>query len=136
MNPKYLSWIQENYPTSDSAFNQCSFACHKMKAQFPELQITNGTVQVGCEKEERTHWWLKTSSNQIIDPTAHQYDLFNMKIVFYNEIDDNHDLRKYKLIKCMNCGDKYFLGKNNWNNSMCCSDRCSSDLENYYNRKS
>lgn len=132
---KYNDWIISNYPTPESALNNCAQACHKMKIEFPELIITNGTIQVGIEKDERSHWWLKNKNDEIIDPTAHQYNLFDMSIVFYNEIDDDHDLRKYSLAKCINCGDKYFLGKNGWNNSISCSNNCCLALEKEFNNK-
>ena len=79
MNQKYNQWVLKNFPTAESALNKCHKACIEMKKEFPELILTNGEVQVGIEKDMRTHWWLKTVNDEIIDPTAHQYQLFNLK---------------------------------------------------------
>lgn len=135
MKKIYKEWINKNYPTPQSALNQCYEACKKMNQKFPELLITNGLIQVGIEPEERQHWWLKTLSGEIIDPTEHQYQVFGMNIVFYNEIDNEHDLRKFEQCKCIYCGTKFFLGKNDWNNRNSCSNECVEKLENYYNVK-
>lgn len=126
MKLKYKNWINQKFPTAESALNQCKEACIEMKKQFPELILTNGLIQVGIEKDMRNHWWLRDSNDKIIDPTAHQYNLFNLNIVFYSEIDDNHDLRNFTQGRCCNCGERYFIGKNNWNNSTVCSNECYS----------
>lgn len=131
---EYKQWIIDNYPTPNSAINLCREACEKMKEAFPELTLTNGLIQVGTEKDERTHWWCKDPEGNVVDPTAHQYKIFGMRIVFYNEIDDEHDLRKYPQGKCANCGETYFIGKNNWGDSTTCSSKCFQDYCDYLNK--
>ena len=134
MEQKYKDWIIENYPTPQSAINMCKEASELMNKQFPELIVTNGLIQVGDEASQRTHWWLKTKSGNVIDPTAHQYKIFGMNIKSYNEITDDHDLRKYPQGKCTNCGEPYFIGKDNWNDKTVCSSSCYQEYSDYLNK--
>lgn len=133
IKPEYKQWIIDNYPTPHSAVNLCKEACEKMILEFPELVLTNGLIQVGTEKDERTHWWCKDPEGNIVDPTAHQYKIFGMRIVFYTEIDNDHDLRKYSQAVCANCGDDYFIGKNDWSDSTVCSSKCWTAYIKYLN---
>ena len=63
---KYESWIKENFPTKESAFNRCNVATRAITATFPELEVqvgyANGTL----------HCWAKAPDGSIVDPTALQ----------------------------------------------------------------
>lgn len=133
MKAKYSNWIKKHYPTPQSAINQCSQACEKLRNDFPELIITNGLIQVGIEKDQRSHWWARTINGEIIDPTAHQYEAFGSSIIFYTEITDDHDLRNFEEGRCSNCGEHYFIGKDNWNCSTTCSSSCFKSYVKYLN---
>jgi hypothetical protein len=132
MTQKYKAWISVNYSNPRDAVSQCKEACHKMKESFSELIITNGLVLVGLDF--RQHWWCKTEDGDIVDPTAHQYEVFDLKISEYQEIDDDHDLRKYPQCKCMNCGEYFFYKKDSQSQNSC-SDKCSDALDAYYNKR-
>ena len=40
--PKYQSWIKENYPDSAAAYGNCDKATTRMSEQFPELVLVRG----------------------------------------------------------------------------------------------
>ena len=61
----YEQWIKDNVP-KDCA-NQCAFYTEKMQAAFPEL------IRVCGHYDRRAHWWCKTLSGEIVDPTARQF---------------------------------------------------------------
>lgn len=133
MDQKYKDWIFNNYPTPQSAINMCKEASEAMSQEFPELVVTNGLIQVGDEEKKRTHWWLKTKDGKVIDPTAHQYKIFGMAVLEYQEINDDHDLRKFSQGRCHNCGEPYFIGKDNWHDSTVCSSKCFKEYSDYLN---
>lgn len=107
-NEKYKEWIDKNYPAPQAALGQCGQACIKMKKDFPELTITNGLIFLLGFPEERLHWWCKDESNNIIDPTSHQYSGLGYMITEYQEIDESHPARNCKRAKCHNCGEHYY----------------------------
>jgi len=110
---KYSDWINSNYPDFGSAIGRCKEACHKMKDAFPELEITNGYVTLAFFSDQRTHWWMKDKEGQVIDPTAIQFLENGTPIIDYEEIDDEHDERKFEKARCMNCGEYYFVKPEN-----------------------
>lgn len=105
---KYNEWIKKEYPTPRSALAKCREAVNKMVDAFPELKRTNGFVYfIGHEK--RMHWWCIDEGGEIVDPTAHQFiDYIGRPILFYEEIDDEHDARNFPRARCMECGEYYF----------------------------
>jgi hypothetical protein len=104
----YSEWIKKNYSTYQSALANCQSACKAMVKEFPELKITNGFAHfLTCGP--RAHWWLIAPDGSIVDPTAHQFpDYLGSPIMHYEEIDDDHDARKYPQQRCMNCGEYYY----------------------------
>jgi len=70
MQTKYRRWIDENYPTAESANNKCNEAVRFMIARFPELQ-----VQVGLANGV-FHCWTVDEDRRIVDPTAKQFECF------------------------------------------------------------
>ena len=72
MKQNYQQWIDLHYPTTASARNKCRDAVVDMTRKFPEL-----IIQVG-RANGIFHCWLKTSSDIIIDPTAKQFDTFDI----------------------------------------------------------
>lgn len=124
MKLQYNNWIKLHYPDHQSAINQCKDACEKIKNSFPELRITNGFILLANECNQRVHWWCVDEDGKTVDPTAHQYFGHNTIICDYEEINDDHDLRNYPQGRCPNCGDHYFVGKDNWHDSTVCSSKC------------
>ena len=85
---KYQDWVDENYPTKESADNKCNQAVTFMKRKFPELTVCTGKA------DGVFHCWLIDESGGIIDPTAHQFDkrikeyrLFANRFLNRNEVD-------------------------------------------------
>lgn len=89
----YGEWIDQNYPTQDSARNRCAGATLAMIQEFPELTRVRGWY--GWSE----HWWCKTATGEIVDPTAKQF----LPGGTYREFRDGIDPEP--LGKCMNCGD-------------------------------
>lgn len=124
---KYDTWIEKNY-NKESSYGQCKTACELMKNEFPELTITNGFV-VDALWGEREHWWLKTYDESVVDPTKAQFSC----ILEYVEIDDSHPARIYERGTCANCGEHYYVGKDNWDDRTVCSRRCWTAYASYLN---
>jgi hypothetical protein len=95
-DPRYEAWIKEHYPTPDSARNMCTTASREMTEAFPELIRVRGWF--GWVE----HWWCKTASGEIVDPTRHQWpDIAGRST--YREFVDGIDPEPVG--KCMNCGE-------------------------------
>lgn len=122
MKRKYLSWINEHYPTSDSAVLQCDSATLKMIKIFPELKRVRGQINVkeprGLLPTKCPHWWLIAEDNTIVDPVAHQYPLGIEKYIQWDESLGNPTGR------CINCGDLCSGGV--------CSERCEKAMLSKY----
>jgi hypothetical protein len=123
----YLAWINEHYPTKQSAHLKCREACEAMAAAFPELKKVRG--HFSSMFGDRPHWWMVTESGEVIDPTMHQFDEVNAPFVpaldfLYDAIDE--ETFEEPLGKCMNCGELCYASKGgtaNW-----CSDECFKEL--------
>ena len=109
MKKEYKDWVNQKYPNYQSALAKCVEAVKAMAKEFPDLSITNGFAHfLTCEP--RMHWWCKDTEGNIVDPTGHQYpEYLGSPIMHYEEIDDNHDARRYEQTKCMNCGEYYYV---------------------------
>jgi len=128
---EYKEWINKNYPDMQSALAKCKEASQKMAKVFPELRVTNGFAHfITCEP--RDHWWCVDKEGNIIDPTAHQFpEYLGSPIIEYEEIDENHDARKFPKARCMNCGEYYYQKpemKGQMHNA-----KCESEFINYLN---
>jgi len=64
----YDDWISINYPTSESALNQCRLAATAMVRQYAELELQVGFIN------GQMHCWCKHEDGFIVDPTAHQFE--------------------------------------------------------------
>lgn len=100
---RYDSWILENYPTSDKAYGKCREAAQSMVKAFPELAVTNGFVYDALWGE-REHWWCKDQEGAIVDPTRCQFPA----VIEYQEVDNDHPVRKYPRERCHECGEHYY----------------------------
>jgi hypothetical protein len=123
---KYQEWIEKNYPTSTIARLQCKKACERMIKEFPELKLQMGLVSVdepyGLPPTKTEHYWCITKSNEIIDPTAHQYPTH---ILQYDPVDES---RGNPTGKCPNCGNICYNGR------YVCSNECEIEYQNYLSR--
>jgi hypothetical protein len=122
---KYDDWIKANY-NRESSYGQCKSAVELMKSEFPELTITNGFVE-DVFWDQREHWWLKTPEGEIVDPTKSQFNC----VLSYTEIDDSHPSRNYESGTCANCGEHYYIGKDNWTDRTVCDNQCWKAYRSY-----
>jgi len=72
MNKQYSDYIENLKLDQQSASGQCFDVCIEMKKKFPELRFAKGFYN-DAKAGWRGHWWLKTASGEIIDPTAIQF---------------------------------------------------------------
>jgi hypothetical protein len=78
-------WIKKNYPCAESALRKEKEAAHQMAASFSGLlRPVHGIIYIEAGRDfeplSYIHWWCIDKSNNIIDPTAHQ---FSQKILRY-----------------------------------------------------
>ncbi|MBK9952853.1 MAG: hypothetical protein IPP10_15500 [Candidatus Competibacteraceae bacterium] len=103
MTNKYQTWIEEHYPTPESARLHCAEATAAMITKFPELRRVRGHAFIGLSF--RTHWWCVASDGTIVDPTAHQWALLPLQYnVIPNDAEEPHG-------KCYECGVLLFRSK-------------------------
>jgi hypothetical protein len=124
---KYQAYIN-NIKLEDKR-SKCAERTLEMQAAFPELTRVRGNVFLMPSGLERHHWWLKTPSGEIIDPTVDQFSDMNyiycgQSIMSYVELDET---KPEPVGKCMNCGKYSYLDTNY------CSNACLQELAEYYN---
>lgn len=103
MTNKYQAWINEHYPTPDSAHLRCEEATAAMVVAFPELRRVRGHALIGLNF--RAHWWCVDPNGTIVDPTAHQWALLPLQ---YDAIPDDFEEPHGK---CYECGALLFRSK-------------------------
>lgn len=91
------NWLEKNSGPNEDGYGQCKQAAEEMAKAFPELAITKGHAYCPSPWNRRDHWWLKTATGEIVDPTAKQFPL----IFEYEEYFPGMHIR---LGKCMECG--------------------------------
>jgi len=121
----YDIWINDNYPTPQSARLQCAEATEEMVRVFTELKRVRGLASVaepfGLCPTKTPHWWCVTPEGTVVDPTAHQYPTY---IVSYEESDES---KGPPTGKCPNCGGLKY------GSEYLCSDKCSKEYLDYLN---
>ncbi len=123
MEQEYLDWIEKN-TAGEVLAGFCHSFCEKMRDAFPELIQCKGWYSSPVDGS-RQHWWLKTVSGEIVDPTAKQFFM-----------SGGNDYEEYSLEvhgslpigKCMNCGDEVYK-EDDPPASCCCSSQCAKELE-------
>jgi len=103
MDSIYEKYISKLNLIQQTAYGQCREICEKMNDKFPELKLTRGHYYCTVWGE-RTHWWLQTSDNKIIDPTAIQFPSKG-HYVPWNETQTE------PTGQCPNCGEYIYDGK-------------------------
>lgn len=119
---KYAKWIQENYPTPESARLQCEEATKKMAETFPELKRVRGLAHVlepyGLPPTKTPHWWCVNVYGYEVDPTGHQYPTCILK---REPVDES---KGEPTGKCIECGDLAYNGSN-----FCCKEHEQSFIK-------
>lgn len=96
-------WISDRYPTADSAKLQCSEATLELVNKFPFLKRVRGHVMV--QGQLRPHWWCIDPSENVADPTSHQWE---SPVVFYDPLDEDAEEPHGK---CIYCGDLLYRSR-------------------------
>jgi len=94
----YTDWIEANYPTPESARNQCHMATAQMVEKFPELWRRRG-YYIDVLWGRRHHWWCVDPQGAIVDPTAHQFPGCGQGD--YEALDESAVM---PIGKCLECG--------------------------------
>lgn len=116
MKQAYSDWI-DSYVASvqGHTLGKCGAATASMVEAFPELRAVRGHVDTDYGR--RSHWWCMTSSGEIIDPTASQFNVI-FEYIEFSEGDPE------RLGKCMNCGDEIWAPRDKGICPIMCSRRC------------
>jgi hypothetical protein len=110
MDEKYATWIAAN--VKGDGYGQCAETTKAMADAFPELTRVRGHYFCWAWGE-REHWWLTTSSNEIVDPTCKQFPSKGRG--GYIPWDES---RPQPTSICPNCSGHCF------NDDYCCSESC------------
>lgn len=125
----YQNWIDNYVFEKKIVAGLCYPACLSMCKIFPELTICRGYVIDGWGKKH-THWYLKTSESEIIDPTVSQFDhlLVAGKLEYEEYSEEIHGL--LAVGKCMDCGGQIYIDGKTF-----CSDECQQSTLEYLNKR-
>lgn len=120
MDQKYQEWIDAKLKSGDDPFTKCAEWTLEMQAAFPELIRVRGQVMLS-NLWERDHWWLKTPTGEIVDPTkaqfAQEYYSGGATVLWYQERDESEP---EPTGMCANCGGLIYGGRDT-----VCSDSCA-----------
>jgi hypothetical protein len=116
LESKYLEWIERetNQYSDRELAGMCKWFVDAMKGEFPELTVVRGHYHCVYSNKSYCHWWLKTKSEIVVDPTARQFP-FSGLVGEYVEFDEDS---QEPTGKCLNCGE-YVYGGNTFCNSDC-----------------
>ncbi len=120
MKEEYRIYIQNTFPTKDSAYGKCENATIQMMKIFPELKRVRGHVDC-ILRGVKEHWWLK-DGDEIIDPTSAQF-----VIIGTDQYEEWDETKPEPTGKCGNCGAYCYNG------DYCCSQRCKKIVKDYMN---
>jgi len=115
----YQEWIDKN--VSNNGYGKCAELTLSMEKEFPELKRVRGHYYC-LIWGERTHWWLTTQDDDIVDPTKEQFPSKGTgQYVEWVEGD------KEPTGKCPNCSGHCF------NHETVCSEKCHIEYRAYLN---
>lgn len=121
IDAKYLRWIDDNV---QEAYGKCAEVTLRMLEAFPELLRVGGYYYCAAWGK-RQHWWLKTVSGEIVDPTARQFP--SNGFGRYEEIGPGV---RVPIGVCAFCGGD----RHEEDGMTVCSDQCGNALANSLNR--
>lgn len=113
---QYVSWVFENVKEPK---NRCREVTLEMQKFFPELIMVRGFYE-DTFYGKRPHWWLKTTSGEIVDPTVHQFSDVRVGEISghesqYSEMDEENPITAH----CIECGNYTYCHK------VFCSSKCN-----------
>ena len=98
---------------------KCKEACEALQSALPDLELVRGYYTPLFTGKAEPHWWLKTPTGTIVDPTKWQFECQGSGD--YEEFDGTVD--------CEQCGksiqEKDVLMNGNY---PCCSELCCLKL--------
>lgn len=100
MKPEYDQWIKEHVYECKG---NCKLYAQEMAEAFPELIVVSGTY-FRPEDSPADHWWCVTKEGEIIDPTAHQFELDRDGRPVYKVDNANYTTDENVTGKCPRCG--------------------------------
>ena len=111
--PCYATWIAAH---AEDCYAKCAEITLAMQNEFPELIRVRG--HYWCPLwGTRAHWWLKTSSGEIVDPTVSQFPTKGFAAEYEEWNEDGPEVTG----KCLCCGEYVY------NSNTFCSDKCRRD---------
>ena len=124
---KHQTWIQDYLASFENPFKatygKCAEVSQMMQEAFPELERVRGYVYTPWGKRE--HWWLKTTDETIVDPTADQFPS-----IF--EYEEWHEGMERRLGKCMDCGEEIWgVDAKSVHSTMFCNADCEEATRQY-----
>ena len=122
MKQEYKDWITNHLKKlrTTNGYGMCREISTSMVEAFPSLTLTRGHVYTDWGK--RGHWWCETEDNEVVDPTAKQFQ----SIFSYEEYKEGMDIRHGV---CPNCG-KELWGKPDEPKDFC-SNACAKSYADY-----
>ena len=112
MQQAYENWIAVNVKDT---YGNCVFVTLQMQKAFPSLIRVRGHYHCPVWGK-RPHWWLKTDSGEIVDPTASQFpSQGGGRYVEWVEGSEE------PTGKCLNCGDYVYRFSTH------CSEKCEQE---------
>lgn len=120
---QWIHFYPPNPSDADAVRGSCAEATAEMVRLFPEL------IRVRGHYGRTEHWWCKTATGEIVDPTAAQFgvsegtpDPIGRRYVEHREGIDPEPLGK-----CLNCGS--YVWFNAGYGGSACSAECAQELE-------
>jgi len=101
----------------------CDEATAEMVQQFPEL------IRVRGHYGHVEHWWCKTATGEIIDPTFAQFRVLAGQSD-WTYVEHREGIDPEPIGKCMNCGG--YVWRNVGYGSYACSEECGRELQAEY----
>ena len=121
---KYTDWVHDKLSRGWNPYGSCAEWTKEMNYAFPELIRVRGFYHCPIWGR-RTHWWLKTQHERIVDPTARQFPSKGMGV--YEEVPDDKIEEEVPTGVCMYCGVEVYKCAD------FCSDVCSNNMVNEIN---
>jgi hypothetical protein len=109
----YATWI-ESY--AKNCYSKCAEFTFAMQQEFPELIRVRGDYDCPLWGK-RSHWWLKTETGEIIDPTVSQFPTKGAAADYIEWVEGDDEPTG----KCLCCGDYVYRS------NVFCSDNCRRD---------
>ncbi len=122
MKKAYREWINKQVPKDCTG--ECEEITEEMGGAFPELVKVRGHYHCPV-LGKRQHWWLKTKTGQIVDPTKAQFPSGGAF-----EYEEHVEGSEEPVGKCMQCGEYVYLSAGAGTHA--CSKKCLDALARAY----